>query len=757
VAAASLDARVPARAASRPLLPVAAARALAFGPLAAFGAVAWAGMLVPAEPARGLICVAACLAAVPLLRAVGRLAGRARFAALCALAVAGFAGVLLAAGVPARFLLPGQWDALAAGLGQGLTTLPGVSVPYRGVDDWVIWTLEAGGGLLIGAAAFAAFGGQRGERRLRAMVAGGLLTTLYAVPVIEHGPGRPLLSGAVFAALAAAFLWLELVDRHHAPAALLVVAAAVAAGVVAGPRLDAGGPWLDYEALAQDLTPASATRFSWDHGYGPLDWPRDGREILRVKAGRSAYWKAVALDRFDGLRWRHRRAPASDTTDAELAPRRPAWHEQIRVSVRNVTSRQFIGAGTTEAITDSPRNFVTTAPGEFATLRRPLRKGHSYRARVYVPRPTASQLAAAGHDYPRFALSALIMELPPAVGGPPPLSILNPDDQPSTQILFTPWGGGDAAAVLQPGGIARRDGADVLSRSRYHRTYALARSLAARSRDPYDFVRRVQRRVRDGALYTERPARSSLPLETFLFDRREGYCQQFSGAMALLLRMGGVPARVASGFAPGSLDRERGEFVVRDIDAHSWVEAYFPRIGWVTFDPTPAVAPPRAQQTGASGGSGDEGDLAGLGDRSAEASGRGQAARARGAGGVDRRLLAGGLALLAALAAGAAVLTRRGRPAVLDPDPRLHELQVALHRARGGAPPATTLAALEQSLAAAPAAGPYLQALRGARFGGGAQRPTGEQRAALRRALGTGRGWRGRLRAWWALPPRLLD
>src|SRR4051794_20201894 len=81
----------------------------------------------------------------------------------------------------------------------------------------------------------------------------------------------------------------------------------------------------------------------------------------------------------------------------------------------------------------------------------------------------------------------------------------------------------------------------------------------------------------------------------FLLGTRLGYCQQFSGAMALLLRMGGVPARVISGFGPGVFDKKRGEYVVRDDDAHSWVEAYFPGIGWQTFDPTPPAAPVRSQ------------------------------------------------------------------------------------------------------------------------------------------------------------------
>src|SRR5204862_3418675 len=96
--------------------------------------------------------------------------------------------------------------------------------------------------------------------------------------------------------------------------------------------------------------------------------------------------------------------------------------------------------------------------------------------------------------------------------------------------------------------------------------------------------------------------RSSAPLADFLLRERVGYCQQFSGAMALLLRMGGVPARVAAGFSPGSLDRDRREYVVRDMDAHSWVEVFFPGIGWVTRDPTPGDAPARSQTSDAASG-----------------------------------------------------------------------------------------------------------------------------------------------------------
>ena len=61
--------------------------------------------------------------------------------------------------------------------------------------------------------------------------------------------------------------------------------------------------------------------------------------------------------------------------------------------------------------------------------------------------------------------------------------------------------------------------------------------------------------------------------------------------MALLLRMGGVPARVATGFSPGGFSKRRDAWIVRDTDAHAWVEAWFDDLGWVTYDPTPDATP----------------------------------------------------------------------------------------------------------------------------------------------------------------------
>src|SRR5205085_5926735 len=78
------------------------------------------------------------------------------------------------------------------------------------------------------------------------------------------------------------------------------------------------------------------------------------------------------------------------------------------------------------------------------------------------------------------------------------------------------------------------------------------------------------------------------PLVAFALETKRGYCQHFAGAMALMLRMLGVPARVAVGFTPGRLDR--GVWTVTDRDAHAWVEAWFAGYGWLPFDPTPGRA-----------------------------------------------------------------------------------------------------------------------------------------------------------------------
>ncbi|HEV7364063.1 MAG TPA: transglutaminase-like domain-containing protein [Solirubrobacteraceae bacterium] len=744
-----------------------AARLAGLAGLAAFGAWQWGLMVSPGAAGRILVALAAAAAAAGLI-VLGAHRGLAARAALTAVAALGSVALaLLAAGVPAQLLAPANWNELLDGIGQGLEALPGVTVPYTAADPWPRLVILVGGGLLVAFAVLTAFGavGARGGRaRAARALPLAALVLLFVVPSVARELPDPYLRGAAFAALVAAFLWLERVTPDSAARAGMLVAGAIGLGLLAAPLLDRGTPIIDVNDLAGSIAPSRGTTFDWDHRYGPLDWPRDGVEVLRIKAAHSAYWKAENLDGFDGLRWLHVRGVADEEPPAAFYTH-PDWTQDVRVTVRSLNSEQFIGAGSTLVIRDArAAPIVAGSPGTY-NADTPLRRGDSYGARVYTPRPTARDLASATIPASRHVAGGLVgsplyayltLALPgrgaggsytgrPEIAGPG-----------EGNVAFPPFGqGGAPSRILR--GVVLGDGAAALRASPYAGTYALARRLAAGAHTPYQYARAVEGYLAKGFSYNETPPQRAVPLASFLTADRTGYCQQFSGAMALLLRMGGIPARVATGFAPGSYSRSRGEYVVRDNDAHSWVEAYFEPYGWVPFDPTPAAAPAASQASfgaTASAGTPDPRDT-GAGRNPTRKS---ATAFSRGGDGGPGALpvLAVAAVVIAAFAAVALALPGRRRRRDASPrDAHVVELERALRRTGRPAAYGTTLRALERRLSSLPGADAYLRALGAHRFAAAAPPPTPAERRALRRALGRGLGLRGRARALWALPPRL--
>jgi protein-glutamine gamma-glutamyltransferase len=130
------------------------------------------------------------------------------------------------------------------------------------------------------------------------------------------------------------------------------------------------------------------------------------------------------------------------------------------------------------------------------------------------------------------------------------------------------------------------------------RIHALADSLTRGQPTRYDSVMAVQQWLRANFSYTlNLPATPrEATLDNFLFRRRAGHCEYFSTALAVLLRSVGIPTRNVNGFLGGTWN-EFGRFLtVSQNQAHSWVEVWFPRYGWVTFDATPAATTDVAQQ-----------------------------------------------------------------------------------------------------------------------------------------------------------------
>ena len=124
------------------------------------------------------------------------------------------------------------------------------------------------------------------------------------------------------------------------------------------------------------------------------------------------------------------------------------------------------------------------------------------------------------------------------------------------------------------------------------RVRQLAREIAPAQDCPtdYDTAQRILAYLSDSSRFSytvvDTPTAGVEPVEDFLFNRRQGHCEYFAASMAVLLRAAGVPARLVNGFRASEYNPIDGAYVVRQSDAHSWVEAYLEPDGWRTFDPS---------------------------------------------------------------------------------------------------------------------------------------------------------------------------
>jgi transglutaminase-like putative cysteine protease len=117
----------------------------------------------------------------------------------------------------------------------------------------------------------------------------------------------------------------------------------------------------------------------------------------------------------------------------------------------------------------------------------------------------------------------------------------------------------------------------------------LAKNISGNSFNRYDKAKAIESYLQNNFGYTlELKPGGDEPLAEFLFDYREGHCEYFATAMAVMLRTQGIATRIVNGFQPGEYNETADVYVVKQRNAHSWVEVYFPKENaWVPFDPTP--------------------------------------------------------------------------------------------------------------------------------------------------------------------------
>ena len=128
------------------------------------------------------------------------------------------------------------------------------------------------------------------------------------------------------------------------------------------------------------------------------------------------------------------------------------------------------------------------------------------------------------------------------------------------------------------------------------RIFELTRRIVndAAATNPYDRAKAIERWLRQNIAYNESisaPPPNADAVEWVLFDVQEGYCTYYATSMIVMLRHLGIPARLAAGFSQGEYDAGGGKYIVREREAHTWVEVYFPGYGWIEFEPTSTQAP----------------------------------------------------------------------------------------------------------------------------------------------------------------------
>jgi len=739
----------------RPLI-----RLVAFAALGLYGVLRWGTLMNPAPTGRllGLLAVAVALAGLGPVMIERERAGAVHRGATDPLTAVGAPLALIAllavfpiSGVPLEWTTHLRVSVTADGIGQGMSALPGILVPYAGINEWVRTVIVLGAAvLLLDAAMLLAFA-PAGLGDLRRAGAALPLIALVVVPAVSVYPHLAYLQGLVLFGLLAFFMWGERVAPDRRGGVLLACAATGAVGMIVAPALDQHSPWINTHDLTGGLTRAHVVRFDWTQRYGPLTWPRTGNTVLTVsatpKVWSGEYWKSENLNMFDGTGWTAGGVGSGVGLPGVSQRTIGRYTQNLTVTIRAMSTTQVIAAG----YATQPPGHLTTPPlpgtsdGTW-TSASTLGPGDAYTVSAYTPHPKASTLAKAGTDYPAGVRQGdLALTLPQ---NPTAERVL-----PQT-VLFPAFGTRDVPTVVT--GRGGFTGTQAIKSSPYWPAYVLAQGLARKSKTPFAFVQRVMSYLSpaNGFNYDEYPPLTQYPLLTFLFQNKLGYCQQFAGAMALLLRMGGIPARVSTGFTTGVYDQANKEWFITDVDAHAWVEAWFPHYGWVPFDPTPAAAPARGGRipissigsfTGAS-------PLQHQTRRADTLSGSTSGSSTVHTAGSSDTLLFVLLAVLAVLLVIVVFAWRRRRP--LGPDGLLAELERAL--ARSGRPigAGVTLAAVERRFRTSPEAAAYVRTLRVARFAGGTDLPTLGQRRALRAQLRAGLGIGGALRALWALPPR---
>lgn len=282
--------------------------------------------------------------------------------------------------------------------------------------------------------------------------------------------------------------------------------------------------------------------------------PISDTPVLYVKVDRVTakparyYWRGRVYDRYFNGQWTNSSRPTNRNFNPQVDQFQPidslTRTESNFTVTLNFPKQELMYAPAETIWTDRPSRLMTTPVDDSAFdvaawMASPkLVAGDQYKIRALIANPSVEELRGAGEEYPQWV---------------------------KDQYLQIPL-------ELGP------------------RLKELAARITADQISPYDKAQAITVFLRKEIEYTAKindsPPSGQDPMMWVLFDYKQGFCMYSASAEVLMLRSLGIPARMAVGFAQGEYDVSRGRYVVARLNSHAWPEVYFPKIGWVEFEPT---------------------------------------------------------------------------------------------------------------------------------------------------------------------------
>ncbi len=289
--------------------------------------------------------------------------------------------------------------------------------------------------------------------------------------------------------------------------------------------------------------------------------------VMRVRSSRASYWRGMAFDKYDGLRWTM--AYPYKLTRHGVSGVLPMWIRESRELEKNIVRRErvvqtfYIEKDQSNLIFKAPYAEQLYFPTDYV-----LRDTYgSLRSPIELFEDTTYTVVS---DIPHFSASKLNKVTWKQVA--------DFQKDPQTQ--------------LDPNYLN-------ISPKLPKRVVDLAKKITEKTQTPYEAVRALEDHLKQNYPYNleipEFPENRD-SIDYFLFNQKEGYCEHFASSLTIMARSLGLGTRFVTGYTSGRYNPMTGYFEVRSSDAHGWVEVYFPHHGWVPFDPTPGFVAALSQE-----------------------------------------------------------------------------------------------------------------------------------------------------------------